>query len=220
MTKGNYDKVAPYYDFLSHLIYGDAIDKANAYLVSFIPPQSSVLIIGGGTGKILQQIGSIQPFGLKIYFVEKSGKMIGLANNKDVGANEVTFINDAIENVSFAEVFDVVITPFLFDNFSYRTAEEIFFKTDKFLKREAMWLFADFRAGTVWQAALLKLMYLFFRLTCNIEAKQLPDISLLFKKAGYELINRQSFFSDFIFSEVYDRSAIHGQNLSEYKENS
>ena len=208
MTKGNYDKVAPYYDFLSSLVYGDAINKANAYLVSFIPPQSTVLIIGGGTGKILQQIASIQPFGLKIYFVEKSVKMIGLAKDKDVGENQVTFVNDAIENVSFTEVFDVVITPFLFDNFSDDTATEIFFKTDKFLKREAMWLFADFRARTVWQTALLKLMYLFFRLTCNIEAKQLPDISLLFKKTGYKLQHQQSFFSDFIFSEVYDRQDV------------
>jgi len=206
MPMGTYDTVAPYYDFLSRMVYGDAITKASAFLVSFIPPGSTVAIIGGGTGTILQQIACINPAGLKIFYIDVSAKMISRAKGKWVGENEIVFINSAVQNVTLSETVDIVITPFLFDNFTDSTAQEIFGKIDGFLKPNGTWLFADFRDNGRWQKGLLKVMYLFFQSVCGIEAKRLPDTDSLFCAAGYSTQQQRYFFSRFIYSAVYHRS--------------
>jgi ubiquinone/menaquinone biosynthesis C-methylase UbiE len=182
MPTGNYDKVAPYYDFLSRLVYGNAINHAHAFLVSFIPPGSSVLIVGGGTGQILTEIIEKHSSGLRIVFVDNSAKMIALAKRKFVGSNLVTFVTDTIQNVILQQSFDVAITPFLFDNFSTITASSVFLKIHQLVKPGGLVLFADFVQNNFWQKSLLKIMYSFFRFTCHIEAHRLTDTALLFKQ--------------------------------------
>jgi ubiquinone/menaquinone biosynthesis C-methylase UbiE len=202
----SYDNVAPYYDFLSRAIYGNAISKANSYLVNFIPPKSTIAIIGGGTGNILKQIATVHPAGLKIFYIDISAKMISLSKHKRVGENEIIFINSAIQDVTLTEDLDVIITPFFFDNFNNSTAREIFYKINPFLKAAGLWLYADFQDNGGWQRSLLKLMYLFFKMVCNIETSRLPDTKTLFLQAGYTIQQQRSFFSDFIYSMVYRRS--------------
>jgi ubiquinone/menaquinone biosynthesis C-methylase UbiE len=203
MAKKSYDRVAAYYDFLSKLIYGNAIDNANAFLVSHIKPNSSILIIGGGTGHILTQIAEKFPAGLEIMYVDHSPEMIRLSKKKFVAENKVIFVADGIQNVTLSKSFDVIITPFLFDNFSQNTAVNVFMDIASFLKPGGLWLFADFKAENLWQKIVLKIMYTFFRLTCNIEAKQLPDVASLFSEAGYKIIAQRNFYHNFIYSIVY-----------------
>ncbi len=100
--------------------------------------------------------------------------------------------------------YDVVITPFLFDNFVEENLQKIFDHIDKSLVTGGIWLNTDFRlTGKWWQKVLLKSMLLFFRLICRIEAKQLPGIESCFEKNGYKITQQKSFFGDFILSTVY-----------------
>src|SRR3954468_8626688 len=145
--KGNYDNVAPFYDLLSRLVYGSAILQAQITLVNAIPPNSAVLIIGGGTGQILDQISKKHPRGLQITYVDISKKMISLSKRRNIGNNNIFFINQSISDVIFHQQFDVVITPFLFDNFSDDTAKIIFHKINLLIKSDGFWLFADFQVS-------------------------------------------------------------------------
>jgi len=200
----NYNNSAWFYDRLSRLVYGKALIEAQVYLLQFIPANSSVLIVGGGTGWILEEITRIHPSGLNITYVEVAPKMMLLSKKRTIGLNEVVFINDAIENVKIADRFDVVITPFLFDNFTEQTLQQVFEHIDSMLKPGGIWLNCDFQiSGRWWQKALLKSMFLFFRLICNIEASRLPDIEKQFKQFGYQTIEQQTFFGGFIISKVY-----------------
>ena len=69
------------------------------------------------------------------------------------------FVNDAIENVVLSADFDVVITPFLFDNFTEQTLQKVFNHIHNSLKPGGIWLNADFQlTGKWWQNVLLKSM--------------------------------------------------------------
>jgi hypothetical protein len=46
---------------------------------------------------------------------------------------------------------------------------------------------------------------LFFKLLCNIETSQLPDIEKQFKHLGYRVIAQKTFFGDFIVSNVFKK---------------
>lgn len=204
--KGNYDNVAPYYNMLSRLIYGDAILQAERFLVNAISANSFILIVGGGTGQILEEISKKYESGLQITYVDISAKMIELSKKRVIGNNRVNFINQAIADVAFNHRFDVVITSFFFDNFSACTAKLIFDKIHTLLKPEALWLFSDFQLSeknSLWQKLLLNSMYFFFRFLCGIEASHLPDTDFLFQKYKYQCIFKQTFYKKFIYSSIY-----------------
>jgi len=202
----NYNNSAWFYDTLSKVIYGKALVRSQVYLLQFISPGSNILIVGGGTGWILEEIAKVHSSGLQITYVEVAADMMKLSQKRNASDNEVVFINDAIENVPLANNFDVVITPFLFDNFTEENLQKIFKHIGKSLKPRGIWLNTDFRlTGKWWQKVLLKSMLLFFRLVCHIEAKQLPCIEKCFEKNGYKITQQKSFFGDFILSTAFQK---------------
>ncbi|HJP64333.1 MAG TPA: class I SAM-dependent methyltransferase [Mucilaginibacter sp.] len=203
----NYNNSAWFYDKLSRLIYGKALIKAQVYLLDAIPAGSKILIAGGGTGGILEEIAKLYPSGLKITYVEVSGKMMALSKKRVSGENKVDFINAPVENVPLPTDYDVVITPFLFDNFTEENLRKIFSHIHQSLKTGGLWLNTDFKlTGKWWQRILLRSMILFFRVICRIEATKLPDIEKRFNETGYAIIKQGSFFGEFILSTAYRKN--------------
>jgi ubiquinone/menaquinone biosynthesis C-methylase UbiE len=200
----NYNNSAWFYDRLSRLVYGRALINAQVYLLQFIPAGAKVLIVGGGTGWILDELSRIHPSGLKITYVEVASSMMGRSKKRNTGNNQVVFIQAAIENVSLPADFDVVVTPFLFDSFTDSTVDNVFGHIHAALKAKGIWLYVDFQLTKKWwQQFLLKLMLKFFKLICNIEASRLPDIEKWFKQLDYKIMAQQTFLYDFVIAEVY-----------------
>lgn len=200
----SYNNSAWFYNALSRLVYGKALIKAQVYLVQFIQPDSKILIVGGGTGWILEELTKIYPAGLEITYCEIAPKMMARSKKKDTGTNKVLFINEAVEQVEFTRDFDVILTPFLFDNFTQQTLQKVFQHLHKTLKPGGLWLNCDFQlAGKWWQGVLLKSMFWFFRLICGIEASKLPEIKEVFLQNGCCLLEKKTFYGDFILSEIY-----------------
>ncbi|HEY9002286.1 MAG TPA: methyltransferase domain-containing protein [Mucilaginibacter sp.] len=200
----NYDNSAWFYDRLSRLVYGKALVRSQVYLLKHIPKKSSILIAGGGTGWILEEIAKVHPSGLNITYAEISSNMMELSKKRNTGNNQVAFINEPVENIAINTLYDVVFTPFLFDNFTEETLQQVFTHIHNRLKPEGIWLNIDFRpTGKWWQAFLLKSMIIFFRAICGIEAKKLPDIERQFEQRQYQVIDQKSFFGEFILSTAY-----------------
>jgi ubiquinone/menaquinone biosynthesis C-methylase UbiE len=207
----NYNSIANIYDFLSRFVFGKSIVKAQIFLLKHIPVNSKVLIVGGGTGWILEELSKIHDEGIEITYVEKSAKMIELSKQKNTKNNSVEFINKGIEEFSTEEKFDVIFTAFLFDNFLPEKIEFVFSKLDQLLKPNGSWLYADFRNdkkdSKSWQKFLLKTMYLFFKLTCDIETQQLINMNTYFF-GSYAKIAERFFYSNFIKSVVYKKAEV------------
>jgi ubiquinone/menaquinone biosynthesis C-methylase UbiE len=199
----NYDKSFWFYDRLSRMVYGRALVNAQVYLLRYIPVNACILIVGGGTGWILEELIKIHDAGLQITYVEVSANMIALSKKRNIGKNRIVFINDAVENVSLPTGFDIVLTPFLFDNFTEQTCEKVFSHIDSLLKPAGKWLYCDFQlTGKWWQGVLLKSMLLFFKTLCNVEASQLPGVEENFEMHGYKVMAQQTFFNEFVISRV------------------
>ena len=84
----NYNNSAWFYDRLSRLVYGRALKNAQLFLLKFIPPDSKILIAGGGTGWILEEITRLHPEGLNITYVEIAPKMMALSKKEILGATK------------------------------------------------------------------------------------------------------------------------------------
>ena len=97
--RNNYDRIARYYDVLSRMVFFRAQLKAQIDQLHFIPANSSVLIVGGGTGWILEEIAKLHSSGLRITYVEISAKMLELSRKRNVRANQVTFVHSPAEEL-------------------------------------------------------------------------------------------------------------------------
>lgn len=215
----NYDSIAGIYDMLSRLVFGQVLQRSQSDLLKWIPPESRILIVGGGTGWILERIAADHPAGLDIVYVEASAKMVELSRQKKTGENTVTFICLPVEEYTFTGLFDIVLTPYLFDNFIPAEAEHIFQLLHYALRPGGRWLFVDFfmdaNRPRLWQKLMLRIMYIFFRVTCGVKAKQVVDMTPYFTKAQYRLLQEKEYWSSFIKAYVYEKNAVAGSEFLE-----
>jgi ubiquinone/menaquinone biosynthesis C-methylase UbiE len=200
----NYNNAAWFYDRLSRVVYGHALVKAQTHFLHLIPANAKVLIAGGGTGWILEEIIKQHPTGLDITYVELAEKMMAISKKRNTCVNSITYLNLPVEEANLQPNFDVIITPFLLDSLSPVNFDKVFSSLHNLLKSGGLWLNTDFQlTGKLWQPALLKSMYLFFRMIGCVENVALPVIRQAFIKAGYAVIDEQSFFGEFILAGAY-----------------
>jgi ubiquinone/menaquinone biosynthesis C-methylase UbiE len=207
--QNNYDPVASYYDVLSRLVFGRAEIDAQVCLLGNLSTGDRILVIGGGTGWILAEMALIQPHGLKITYVESSGKMMSKAKRRTCGKNEVSYVLAPVEQFQTDERYDYILTGFFFDNFSTEHSHFIFQQLDVLLKRKGFWCFADFscskETNPLWQRVLLQSMYISARFLCHVEAAFLPDTEPLFELAGYKQLLTRQFYYGMIKSILYQK---------------
>jgi ubiquinone/menaquinone biosynthesis C-methylase UbiE len=203
----NYDPIAAYYDLVHRLFYGRAEINAQVELLSFIKPGDRLLIVGGGTGWILEKIAALYRSGLAITYIESSSAMMALSRKRDCGQNRVEFVEGSVEQFITTLRYDCILTGFFFDNFASDQARRIVGELAPRLVAGGFWLFTDFYyqkgKGKWWQAILLKLMYFSARLICNVEAEELTDMEPIFTAAGFEEEYAAFYYGGFIKAIAY-----------------
>jgi ubiquinone/menaquinone biosynthesis C-methylase UbiE len=182
---------------------------AQVELLGYVAAGSRMLIVGGGTGWILEEIAERYPAGLRITYVESSGEMMRLARRRRVGASDVSFVELPIEEFVTDERYDCILTGFLFDNFSALVSERVIGLLSPMLESDGSWLFADFyyrrQESRFWQGLLLRVMYFSARLICKVDARELPDMDGIFAQAGFAPVRVSWYYSGFIKAVAYRR---------------
>jgi ubiquinone/menaquinone biosynthesis C-methylase UbiE len=205
----NYDPVAGYYDFLSRLVFGRSEINAQVEFLPYIRSASSILIVGGGTGWILEKLAALHSSGLRITYVESSDRMMAFSKKRYWGNNEVRFVSLPVERFVTEEQYDVILTGFFFDNFPGDQAAKIFELLDVLLKNGGYWLFADFYyrkgEGMFWQVLLLRSMYLSAGILCAVEGRDLVNMEPLFAATGYKAVSASFHYRRFIKSIIYQK---------------
>jgi len=205
----NYDSIAGYYDWIHHLFYGQAEVNAQVELLEHVRAGDRLMIVGGGTGWILEKIAAIHPSGLRITYIESSAKMMELTQSRNWAGNTVDFFTGRVENwrPSAPEGYDCILTGFFFDNFKAEHARRIVQQLTPYLKPGGYWLETDFyyprKRGKLWQAILLWTMYVSARIICRVEARHLPDMETIFNEEGYERVTTAFHYQRFIRSMAY-----------------
>ena len=199
-----FDLLAPVYDRLAGWVFGSAIPDSYSHWFHRIPSKSRILIMGGGTGKILQYFPRIP---LEIIFLDNSEGMIHMARQQVIPSSDirVKFICGTINDLE-GHSFDIIILPYFLDLFDQKGAEGVMKDLCRRATPGCMWLYSDFvitKKSSEWQKFLLWLMYRFFRLVCGVEASALPD-SIALRSANKLVVReKMSYFRGMITSEVW-----------------
>ncbi|MEJ8758221.1 class I SAM-dependent methyltransferase [Pontibacter sp. H259] len=201
-----FDRVASFYDPLARLVYGSKLQEAQRWLLKFIPDGATILIIGGGSGWLLQQVlQHTSPS--HVLYLEASEKMLLKAKQLNPNQIIVEFRHGTDTGLQPHVSFDVIITPFLLDLFPDARLNQLMGRIYTSLSTGGIWLFADFwpveQKPPFWQKLLAKSMYLFFGLLSGVQATQLPDYRKRFNRLGLQEIASESFYNGFVQSKVF-----------------
>lgn len=202
-----FDRIAWVYDGLARLVFGRSVVNAQLQYLSCIKEKSSVLILGGGSGQVAEELIRRCP-SAHIWYIEASSQMISLTQLRNIPQQNITFIHGTEESIPENCVFDAIITSFYLDLFPDTAQRKIIKKITSFLAPEGTWLVADFvDERKIWQRFLLKVMYSFFRVVSKIQATELVDWRKNMCSQGMTKVEATPFFGGFITSVLYKRES-------------
>ncbi|GAA4017599.1 hypothetical protein GCM10022408_34020 [Hymenobacter fastidiosus] len=209
MSEAGFDRVAAFYDPLSHFIFGQELQLAQQATLEALPlGHPYVLIIGGGSGWVLPEVLSRRP-NARVLYVEASPMMLvksreTLLRLAPKHATQVEFRLGTETSLRPQESFDVIITFFFLDLFALARLRAVLDRLTAVRRRGAPWLLADFRPPqTRWQQALLVTMYRFFRLTTGISGRRLPPIHAELARMGLFPRQQQLFYRGLVEATVF-----------------
>ena len=198
----NFDVLAPVYDALVRLVYGNTLHKANIHFLDKISSRARVLVLGGGTGKILAHLKN-NP----VVYIEKSKNMLERAKKRPY-KGRVDFICADFFTWQSDQSFDVVICPFFLDVFSETNLKLVLKKINDMTVVDGKLIVTDFQnTGRYDHRILLSSMHLFFRITTQLEGHQLLAIEEYILQKAFKRKEQATFRRDFVFTTVYDRMA-------------
>lgn len=196
-----FNTIAPYYDRLAKIIFGNAIVKAQADNLDLISANANVLVLGGGTGKWLGELLQINGT-CRIWYIEASSIMLAEAVKINSGWDRIEFIHGTHEDIPVID-FDVVITHFFVDMFSKGQLSLLTEGLIKKMNSGGLWLVADFVNQKLWHRLFLKLMYFCFRVVGAIELKSLVNWDEVIRSKSFLIKKSTTYYGDFIHSNVY-----------------
>jgi hypothetical protein len=181
-----YNLIAPFYDRLVRIFYGNSLLKVQQILIKSLPAEGSLLILGGGTGQILEKLYENSPK-LYITYLEASSAMIDFAKSNSPIGQHITYIHSD-QLVIEAVKIDYIFAAFFWDTFRSR---EIVYHIEKLNQHynNPLWLIADFQIKPsverpVLTTLKLKLSIIFFKLVAKHTPNDLPPIFDLYLKLG------------------------------------
>lgn len=198
--KSGFDFIAPVYDFLKRLVFGNTLENAISSSINVIQPDDQVLIVGGGTGKILDSMQHVK----EIDFMDVSSVMI--SRSKKHKSPGIRFINqDFLEGIN--KKYDIIMFPFFLDVFGPENLQKAIAIARKSLNQGGKLLVIDFqKSGHIWNDLLIRLMYLFFHNFLKMEGSRMLIIHDNILKAGFSEKSHSFFRRKMIFCRIYQLS--------------
>lgn len=160
--------------------------------------KKDLLIVGGGTGAVLEELQGNQ----RITFVELSSKMIAKAKGRPCHVT-VDFVHQDYLDWIPAHTYDAILLPFFLDSFDEDNLTRIINKSRSELSDQGELHVIDFQKGNAIQNFLVWLMYRFFRLTTNCDGRVLLDISRRIESQGFHSASELSYLHKWVFYTIY-----------------
>lgn len=203
----NFDLIAPLYNRLQNLVFGQQLLIAQCYLFNSIEPGSNILVIGGGTGDFLPSLLSKKP--KQITYVESSLVMLNLAK-KNYKDDCIAWEHRNVLDWKAELKYDFVLLPFILDLFTEDIIHDILTNVKSSLKPSGKFILTDFYySKNRYKNFLIATMIQFFGFVSNIKARRLPDYENSFSKIGFTKKKSEEYLNGMVRTEMFIKSELY-----------
>ena len=211
MKKACFDNLAPWYHFLETISFGNQLQQCRISQLAELNEVKNVLILGDGNGRFLESLLKSNN-NSKIESIDISRNMIELANARITSlpnTSKVIFIHSDVFDWDFPKCkYDLVVTNFFLDCFTYSELTNLIEKVSVSLKPEGKLIYGDFNIpNSFFKKTLATLllfgMYVFFRIFTRISANSLHDPTFLLIENKFILKNEKYYLGSFLKSQLW-----------------
>ena len=211
MKKSCFDKLAPWYYFLETISFGNQLQQCRISQLAELNAVKNVLILGDGNGRFLESLLKSN-CKTEIESLDISKNMIELANARITSfpnISKVIFIHSDVFDWDFPKCkYDLVVTNFFLDCFTYPELTNLIEKVSLSLKPDGKLIYGDFNIpNSFFKKTLATLllfgMYVFFRMFTRISANSLHDPTFLLIENKLILKNEKYYLGSFLKSQLW-----------------
>lgn len=204
MPAPNFDPVARSYRFLEYASFGPALWRRR---IAFLPHAAGarrVLMLGEGDGRFLHAFLKTNP-AAEVDYLDASPAMTALARAR-ANSPRVNFLTaDALSYAYPRSRYDLIVAHFFLDCFQPGELEGLIAVLATAAQPRAQWLISDFRAPHAAARALVRGLYLFFRLTTGLRPTRLTPHAAGLRQAGFRLDQERTSLAGLLASELWRR---------------
>lgn len=207
----SFDRVARPYRWMEYLTFGHALERCRNHFLPKLADCRSALVLGDGDGRFLAALLATNPH-LHADAVDSSRTMLRLLERRVQAAIGSTsrLRTHHIDALSFVPGghYDLVVSHFFLDCLNSLQIEALCARLAPYLEPHARWVISDFRipAGPMrWPArAIVRLLYLAFRLLTGLRTHRLPDHAAALTAAGFTRIAQHPLLAGLLITEFWE----------------
>jgi ubiquinone/menaquinone biosynthesis C-methylase UbiE len=208
----NCDPIARWYWLLETSIFGNQLKRTRERFLPAVSDAKYVLALGDGDGRALVSLLVMCP-NAHVDYVDSSAKMLRIAQkrvekycNKNTVETHVCFRQMDILNAALPDAhYDVIVSHFFLDCFSAADAEKVIAHVTQSTAPHARWIISEFSEETMWAKAVVRTLYLFFRMTTGLRTNALVEYRQVLKKSGFGLVQREPRLKGLLVSELWQK---------------
>jgi ubiquinone/menaquinone biosynthesis C-methylase UbiE len=210
-TQPSFNLIARPYRWLEYLTLGRALEHCRLHFLPNLLQQKRALVIGDGDGRFLAELLKQNPR-LRVDAVDTSATMLLLLRQRcealapNVSTRLTTHQASAL-TCPLDGPYDLVVTHFFLDCLTQLDLETLIRHITPTLSPKALWLISDFHIPTGFMRlpakALIRSLYLAFRILTNLRTTKLPDHATPLQQASLTLIAHQHRLAGLLVTELW-----------------
>lgn len=205
----NFDRIARPYQMLEYLTLGRWLERTRLYFLPRLHSVRNALVLGDGDGRFLAELLAANP-GLRATAIDTSATMLELLRKRCAPYTDRlrTLQIDALDYAPDGDArYDLVVSHFFLDCLTEAQVTELVGRLAPALRAQALWLVSDFQIPTgtlrVPVIAIVRALYLTFRVLTGLRVTRLPDHAAIFVRAGFARIEQQQFLGGLLTTELW-----------------
>jgi len=201
-----FDRVARLYRWAEYATFGPILSHCRLEFLSSAKGAQRALVLGDGDGRFTAALLASSPE-VVVDAVDQSAEMLRLLSTRCASERVHTHCIDAMR-VEVRGPYDLIATHFFLDCLSTNDVETLSLRIAASGAPNARWLISDFDipAGILhWPArALVRSLYLAFRVLTGMRVKQLPLWRQALRGAGFHRLQRVSRLGGILVAEMWE----------------
>lgn len=194
-----FDRLAPVYEAATRWLLADRVHRSQLRLLDQVLPFRCALLVGGGAGRFLVELlrspgaGRVLNLDASCAMSKRARDAVERRAGRDA-LGHVEFRVGGLEALAADERFDRVFTHCFLDLFDDEELAGVVERLAAAMEPAGRWSFSDFAIAAgpaplrAAQGALVGGLYAFFRASCGIGARRLPDFDAAFRRAGLKIV--------------------------------
>jgi ubiquinone/menaquinone biosynthesis C-methylase UbiE len=208
----NFNPVARPYRWMEYLTFGRSLERCRTHFLPQFANRRSALVLGDGDGRFLARLLAANP-SLHADAVDTSANMLHLLTHRAQAVSphiQTCLRTHQTSALTFTpdRTYDLIVTHFFIDCLTQSEVDTLAQRLARFARPDTVWLFSDFRipAGAMhWPArALVRLLYLGFRILTGLRTAVLPDHAAALGTAGFTRSAHHYSLAGLLTSEIWE----------------